>query len=314
MSREKIIAIAAAEVGTKESPANSNKTKYGKWYGFDGFAWCAMFVSWVYDQAGHPLGHIDDDKGYRDCRSAYRHWQATGEITNNPEKGDIILFDWTNDGRCDHTGIFNEWLDAGKTKFSSYEGNTAVGNDSDGGQVMFRKDRKAGSVRAFVKVKVLSGTQPAVVPDNSIFKKGDNNANVAFFQKQMVDLGYKITVDGIFGNETEKIVKQFQKDNKLGVTGQVTPALQGFIESKLHPVKIKDDKITTGSFLKKGDSGAGVIALQAALNKAGAKPKVIEDGVFGDQTVNALKTFQKKNKLTVDGVAGPQTYQALGIK
>lgn len=314
MSREKIIEIAAAEVGTKENPANSNKTKYGKWYGFDGFAWCAMFVSWVYDQAGHPLGHIDDSKGYRDCRSGYNHWKATGEITTTPEKGDIVLFDWTNDGRADHTGIFNEWLDAGKTKFSAYEGNTAVGNDSDGGQVMFRKDRKAGSVKAFVKVKVLSGGQPAVIPDDSIFKKGDNNANVANFQKQLFDLGYDITVDGAYGNETERIVKQFQKENKLAVTGKVTPALLGAIESKLHPIKTAPTKLTTGSFLKKGDSGSGVVALQAALNKAGAKPKIAEDGVFGDKTIKALKDFQKKNKLTVDGEAGPQTFKALGIK
>ncbi|MBL7921597.1 MAG: peptidoglycan-binding protein [Bacteroidia bacterium] len=314
MSREKIIEIAASQVGTKESPANSNKTKYGKWYGFDGFAWCAMFVSWVYDQAGHPLGHIDDDKGYRDCRSGYNHWKATGEITNNPEKGDIVLFDWTNDGRADHTGIFNEWLDAGKTKFSAYEGNTAVGNDSDGGQVMFRKDRKAASVKAFVKVKVLSGLQPATVPDDSIFKKGDNNANVANFQKQLYDLGYKITVDGIFGSETEKIVKQFQKENKLTVTGKVTPALLGLIDSKLRPVKIKTDKLTTGIFLKKGNSGNSVVTLQAALNKSGAKPKIDEDGVYGDQTVKAVKSFQTKNKLKVDGEAGPETFKALGIK
>ncbi|MBL7911086.1 MAG: peptidoglycan-binding protein [Bacteroidia bacterium] len=88
----------------------------------------------------------------------------------------------------------------------------------------------------------------------------------------------------------------------------------GVIDSKLHPIKIAPSKLTTGSFLKKGDSGSGVIALQVALNKAGAKPKIAEDGVFGDKTVKALKEFQKKNKLTVDGEAGPQTFKALGIK
>ncbi len=72
MSRNTIIEIAASQVGIKENPTNSNKNPYGKWYGLDGFAWCAMFVSWVYDKAGNPLGHIDDDKGYRSCHSAYR--------------------------------------------------------------------------------------------------------------------------------------------------------------------------------------------------------------------------------------------------
>ena len=49
------------ELGTLESPPNSNRTKYGAWYGFDGFPWCAMFVSWVYDKAGSPLGKIGRD-------------------------------------------------------------------------------------------------------------------------------------------------------------------------------------------------------------------------------------------------------------
>ncbi|MDP3556259.1 MAG: hypothetical protein Q8T03_02730 [Bacteroidota bacterium] len=71
MSRAKIIEVANSQLGVSESPANSNKNPYGKWYGFDGLPWCAMFVSWVYNQAGNPLGHIDDDKGYRDCNSAF---------------------------------------------------------------------------------------------------------------------------------------------------------------------------------------------------------------------------------------------------
>jgi len=41
------------------------------------------------------------------------------------------------DGRFDHTGIFVRWIEVGKT-FESIEGNTAVGNDSNGGNVMLR--------------------------------------------------------------------------------------------------------------------------------------------------------------------------------
>ncbi len=51
----KIVEIARAEVGNSEAPKNSNKTKYGKWFGFDGVAWCGMFVSWCYAQAGQQL-------------------------------------------------------------------------------------------------------------------------------------------------------------------------------------------------------------------------------------------------------------------
>lgn len=312
MSRAKIIEIAHSQLGVSENPPNSNRTIYGKWYGFDGYAWCAMFVSWVFDQAGHPLGHIDDDKGYRDCNSAYWKWKASKELTNDPEIGDIVLFDWEGDGKCNHTGIFHEWADANKKTFWSYEGNTSTSDDSNGGKVMCRK-RYVTMVKAFVKPKVLAGENIVVLPMEDILRKGSAGADVAKLQKQLYDLSYKITVDGDFGKETERIVKQFQKENKLQVTGEVTPALQGFIETKLTKPPATPEKIITGSFLRKGNSGQAVVLLQKALNKAGAKPKLEEDGVFGDDTLKVVKDYQKKNKLKVDGIAGPQTMEKLRI-
>jgi len=37
------------------------------------------------------------------------------------------------------------------------------------------------------------------------------------------------------------------------------------------------------------------------------------DGIFGSQTLEAVKYFQRKNGLTVDGIAGPKTLAAMGI-
>ncbi|HEY5367484.1 MAG TPA: hypothetical protein VIJ75_00710 [Hanamia sp.] len=42
MSRQTIIESAASQNGTKESPANSNKAKYGVWYGLNGVKCCAI--------------------------------------------------------------------------------------------------------------------------------------------------------------------------------------------------------------------------------------------------------------------------------
>ena len=132
-----IIEIAKQEVGYTENPANSNQTKYGKWFGFDGVAWCGMFVSWVYFYAGFPLGNIGFKKGFAGCQTAVAHFRKTGKITNDPIPGDIVFFDWNGDGRYDHTGIFvrrisSQW-------FETVEGNTSLTNQSNGGQVMLRK-------------------------------------------------------------------------------------------------------------------------------------------------------------------------------
>lgn len=311
MSRSKIIEIANSQLGVTENPPNSNKTIYGKWYGFDGYAWCAMFVSWVYHHAGHPLGKVDDDKGYRDCNSAFWKWRASGELTQNPEPGDIVLFDWEGDGKCNHTGIFHEWVDTTKKSFWSYEGNTSVSDDSNGGVVMRRK-RYLNSVKSFVKPKILGGVNVVTIVDVK-YQKGNIGAEITSIQKQLYDLGYKITVDGEFGAETERIVKQFQRDNKLKADGIVTQALLGYLESKLIKSSVSEEKMINGSFLKKGNNGKMVLLLQKALNKVGVKPKLNEDGVFGDLTVQAVKIFQKNNGLKIDGVAGPQTLKALRL-
>lgn len=140
----KIIEVAKKEVNYVES--KGNKTKYGKWFGFDGVAWCAMFVSWCYFQAGKQLPKIGFTKGFAGCQTAYEYFKKNGWITTTPIIGDIVLFDWNKDGRYDHTGIFNGWVDA--NSFNTIEGNTALKNDSNGGSVMERKRNK--SVAIFV--------------------------------------------------------------------------------------------------------------------------------------------------------------------
>ena len=143
-----IIRVAEKEVGQVEVPTNSNKTKYGKWFGFDGVAWCGMFVSWCYATAGYPLPKIGFTKGFAGCQTAVAYFKKNKQITTKPIAGDIVFFDWNKDGRYDHTGIFVKWLN--ENEFETIEGNTAVGNDSNGGQVMRRKRNK--SVALFVHV------------------------------------------------------------------------------------------------------------------------------------------------------------------
>ena len=64
--------------------------------------------------------------------------------------------------------------------------------------------------------------------------------------------------------------------------------------------------------LRKGDKGADVANVQNLLMQAGyALPKYGADGDFGDECLNAVKAFQKDNKLTVDGIVGAKTWAAL---
>lgn len=310
MSRQTIIDTAASQEGITESPPNSNKTKYGIWYGLNGVKWCAIFVSWVYDHAGHHLETIDTTNGYQSCQSGYVYWNRNGCIVKDPQPGDIVLYDWGGDGICDHTGIFVQWLDAGRTVFKAWEGNTEVGNNSDGGKVMLR-NRNRSLVRAFVTPKALDNA-PAQPQDDTL-QNGDTGSHVSDLQKMLFNLDYEVKVDGSFGPGTEDIVKQFQQKHALPVTGIVTPELFGFIQEEESLPNVPGKKLTTGSYVRKGDGGEAVVQIQQALNVKGANPAVVENGIFDNSTLAAVKSFQLQNNLGTDGIVGPETFQQLGI-
>ena len=73
-------------------------------------------------------------------------------ITNHPQPGDIVLYDWQRDGVADHVGLFERWIAGGEgIEFTAVEGNTSVSSDSNGGAVM-RRTRKRSQTIAFVHV------------------------------------------------------------------------------------------------------------------------------------------------------------------
>ena len=63
---------------------------------------------------------------------------------------------------------------------------------------------------------------------------------------------------------------------------------------------------------KYGSRGEEVRTIQTKLKRWGYYKGNI-DGIYGSQTLEAVKYFQRKNGLTVDGIAGTKTLQAMGI-
>jgi peptidoglycan hydrolase-like protein with peptidoglycan-binding domain len=58
-----------------------------------------------------------------------------------------------------------------------------------------------------------------------------------------------------------------------------------------------------------GSKGSDVTELQKLLNKNGAT--LDEDGIFGNNTKQAVKDYQQKNGLAADGIVGNNTWGAL---
>ena len=76
--------------------------------------------------------------------------------------------------------------------------------------------------------------------------------------------------------------------------------------------RYKEQNATLEALSKYGSRGSEVTQIQTKLKRWGYYTGNI-DGIYGTQTVNAVKYFQRKNGLTVDGIAGPATLRAMGI-
>lgn len=148
MTAEKVLAVARGELGNTESPAGSNRTKYGKWFGLDGNPWCMMFVMWCFSQAG-ALGLLP--KRTASCGDLMRAAKAAGcWVTEDYRPGDVVIYDFPGGAATDHTGIIESVTASGVV---AIEGNTSqAGSQSNGGQVC-RKSRKFNLIVGAVRPK-----------------------------------------------------------------------------------------------------------------------------------------------------------------
>ena len=153
MTADKVIEIALNEVGYKESPANSNKTKYGEAYGWNGVSWCVIFAWWCFREAG--MSSLFYGGGKVSSCSQYRAYaQQNGEwVTGDYQRGDMVIFDFPNTAYVtDHIGIVTAVTKDGVV---TIEGNTsATGSQSNGGMVM-QKTRPLSQIIGAVRTKYI---------------------------------------------------------------------------------------------------------------------------------------------------------------
>lgn len=141
-----LLRIAAAELGTKESPAGSNKVKYSSWYGLVG-PWCVMFVQWCCSQAGVKLPARTASCGsLMNAAKNSNMWVTCGYLP-----GDVVIYDFPGGATTDHCGI----VESVKGNYIvAIEGNTSTGDDSNGGEVM-RRTRPLSQVVGVVRPKYI---------------------------------------------------------------------------------------------------------------------------------------------------------------
>ncbi|MBO5281120.1 MAG: peptidoglycan-binding protein, partial [Clostridia bacterium] len=154
-------------------------------------------------------------------------------------------------------------------------------------------------------------------------RRGDSSQDVLTIQRQLNRIGRNYPAigrindpDGIFGQDTENAVKNFQRIFNLtqdGVVGKATwykiksiwAAVKRLAEVQSEGVSQDDVRLIYPSQLALGDTGDGVRNLQYFLSVIAffdpQVPDVTVDGVFGTQTENAVRAIQRQAGLTEDG-------------
>ena len=86
---------------------------YWSWYGFSSREeWCACFVSWCADQCGYIEAGVIPK--FSLCSAGMEWFESQGQFMDGsyvPATGDLVFFDWGNDGSVDHVGIVESVVD-----------------------------------------------------------------------------------------------------------------------------------------------------------------------------------------------------------
>lgn len=151
MTAAKILAIAKAELGTTEQPADSNRVKYNTdYYGREvsgpSYPWCCVFVWWVFQRSGAAsLFYGGEKTAY--CPYLLSFHKGKGQsVHGNYQPGDIIFFNFSGGKGASHVGIC-EAFDG--TTITTIDGNTGTDNEANGGAVMRRKRNKRYIIGAY---------------------------------------------------------------------------------------------------------------------------------------------------------------------
>lgn len=141
VSAATILTLAKSFLGVQESPANSNNVRfntdyYGKAVSGDDYPWCCAFVWDIFRLSGaSELFYGGGKTAYTPEVKAYaeKHDQW---VEDNYRPGDCALFNFKGGTTPKHIGFIEKKNSDGT--YETIEGNTGVGNDANGGEVMRR--------------------------------------------------------------------------------------------------------------------------------------------------------------------------------
>lgn len=145
---------------------------------------------------------------------------------------------------------------------------------------------------------------------SALVKPGDRSSEVTTLQQRLQKLGYfKSNVTGYFGPLTKQAVMQYQRAKGLAPDGAVGDKTQALLDEHQESSAAEE---SSHPMWKVGDRDGKVKEIQNNLAMAGYPSST--NGVFDQETADAVRLFQQAKGLQVDGIVGKQTLAALSGK
>lgn len=220
---KKILDTARGEIGYHEGAGNDNK--YGVEYGMNGQPWCVIFQWWCFKHSGAgdlfpATAHCD---GVRKYAKGIGRWIDAAKLllTEGIKAGDIVIWDYDNDGSGDHIGIIEKVT--GRETFTTIEGNYADG--------VCRVSRNLAGVSGIYRPAYEEGEGEEMSKNENkdeLLTLGSRGYRVRVIQAVLMLNGFNLGscgIDGEFGEMTAKAVKGFQSRHGLecdGIVGRET--------------------------------------------------------------------------------------------
>lgn len=135
-------------------------------------------------------------------------------------------------------------------------------------------------------------------------------------QAVLGDVGiYKGKVDGIFGDETKRAILEYQKAAGIIPDGEASYGLLGHIKSAFAVAQVNGGEAPSRSAPGQPElivlDPATVQEVQAGLREFYGTTDIVVDGIFGNQTRNALRRFQERFSLKATGELDSATLNKL---
>jgi len=274
-----VLNVARSQLGFHAGAQDENP--YGDWYGIKNAPYCAMGVSWCFAQVG--LSHLvaaQTVKGFAYNPAALPWFQRQGLVVNKyqAQAGDLVFYDWNNDGVVDHVEMIEAASPDGITTIGFNTGNP---NDAVHESGCWRVHRPYLFIAAIVRPKY---PVPLVPVSKGVTSK----------KATAVVGGTGTVIAGATGVMHSGMLTTTPTANTKSTTVFVAP-----------PFPISKTAFNIGQ------QNAAVMAVEKALAKAGLLPAQYVTGIMNAQTEKALTKYEAKQGIKVVGTLPQIIYDEL---